>query len=72
MSGRKQSLICQQSHKHEPTPTNVNINDVNALITMSVLFDVASLDVTTTGGFGHCAKETDNMLKEDRNTFFLT
>lgn len=52
-SGKKQSLICQQSHKHEPTPTNVKINEVNALITISVLLVVASFDVTTIGGFGH-------------------
>lgn len=43
--------MCQHSQRHEPTPTNVNINDVNALITISVLFAVASL-ATTIGGFG--------------------
>lgn len=51
-SGKKQSLMCQHSQRHEPTPTNVNISDVNALITMSVLFAVASL-ATTIGGLGH-------------------
>lgn len=44
--------MCQHSQRHEPTPTNVNISDVNALITMSVLFAVASL-ATTIGGLGH-------------------
>lgn len=49
VSGKKQSFICQHNHKQLPTPTNVNINDVNALITISVLF-VGSFDVTTIGG----------------------
>lgn len=49
-SAMKQSLTCQHSHKHDPTPTNVKINDVSALITMSVLFGIGSVDVTIIGG----------------------
>lgn len=49
-SAMKQSLTCQHSQRHEPTPINVKINDVSALITMSVLFGIGSLDVTTIFG----------------------
>lgn len=49
-SAMKQSLTCQHSQRHEPTPTNVKINDVRALITMSVLFGIGSLEVTMIGG----------------------
>lgn len=43
-SAMKQSLTCQHSQRHEPTPTNVNINDVSALMMMSVLSGAGSFD----------------------------
>lgn len=49
-SAMKQSLTCQHSQRHDPTPTNVKINDVSALITISVLFGIGSVDVTIIRG----------------------
>lgn len=67
--------MCQHSHKHEPTPTSVKINDVKALITISVLLAVASFDVTTIGGFGQFPPSSiqyggGQLLMPSRSNFF--
>lgn len=67
-SAMKQSLICQQSQRHDPTPTNVNINDVSALIIMSVLFGIGSLDVMMIGGSSEKSGDGQLMMPSLANT----